>query len=100
MNDLPYPSAVVDGFEIGMLVRNGDCGDAWVIAPDGSACSLIWETGEPTSFEVSIPAEPGGRWGTFAVRLPLPLTTDSEAVDYLAALLPKLTTHWRAWAAS
>jgi hypothetical protein len=28
------------------------------------------------------------RWGTYSVALPLPLTTDSEAEEYLRALLP------------
>jgi hypothetical protein len=35
------------------------------------------------------------RWGTYAVTLPLPLTTDAEADAYLAALLPHLEPLWR-----
>lgn len=92
-----YPRAVVEGFELGMFVSYDDCGDAWVKAPDGSVGTLIWETGEPAYFKVSI--EPSdSRWGTYAVQLPLPLTTDEEAVRYLTALLPELRPRWEAWA--
>ena len=100
MADLPYPHAIVDGFEMGMFVSYDDCGDAWVLAPDGSPCGLIWQTGDPSYFRLSIPAQPGGRWGTFAVQLPLPLTTDLEAADFLRALLPDLIPHWQAWKAA
>ena len=91
-----YPSGTVEGFELGMFVSYDDCGDAWVEAPDGSRAGLIWETGEPSYFRVSI--EPDGeRWGVYAVQLPLPLTTDEEAAVYLAALLPELRRRWTAW---
>lgn len=92
-----YPSAEVDGFKLGMFGSYDDCGDAWVQAPDGSVGTLIWETGEPPYFKVSI--EPNEqRWGTYAVQLPLPLTTDAEAAAYLAALLPELRRRWTEWA--
>ncbi|MBB2986104.1 hypothetical protein [Terracoccus luteus] len=94
-----YPSAEVDGFKLGMFVSYDDCGDAWVRAPDGSVGTLIWETGDPAYFKVSIkPNE--ARWGTYAVQLPMPLTTDDEAAAYLAALLPELRRRWLAWLAS
>jgi hypothetical protein len=93
-----YPRAEIDGFEMGMFVSYDDCGDAWVKAPDGSVGTLIWQTGEPAYFKVSI--EPGAaRWGTYAVQLPLPLTTDAEAAAYLATLLPELRRRWLAWSA-
>lgn len=94
-----YPTAEVDGFELSMFVSYDDCGDAWVRAPDGSVGTLIWESGDPAYFKVSV--EPNeARWGTYAVQLPLPLTTDDEAAVYLAALLPELRRRWLAWAAS
>lgn len=94
--EVGYPSAQVDGFEMGMFVSYGDCGDAWVKAPDGAVATLIWETGEPPYFEVSI--EPNeARWGTYAVQLPLPLTSNGEAAAYLAALLPDLRPRWQEW---
>jgi hypothetical protein len=92
-----YPSAAVDGFEIGIYVSYDECGDAWVLAPDGSAASLIWELGDPVLFEETIPPDPNGRWGTYSVRLPLPLTSDAEAAAYLTALLPELVPRWERW---
>ncbi|MCB0909155.1 MAG: hypothetical protein KDB63_18780 [Nocardioidaceae bacterium] len=89
-----YPSAIVDGFELGMWVSYDDCGDAWVKAPDGRIAGLIWETGEPAYFKVV--AEPDEqRWGTFAVQLPLPMTNDEEAGHYLSSLLPELKARWK-----
>ncbi|HET7691196.1 MAG TPA: hypothetical protein VFK41_12480 [Nocardioidaceae bacterium] len=91
-----YPTAQVEGFELGMFVSYDDCGDAWVKAPDGSVAGLIWETGEPAYFKVSI--EPDhSRWGTYAVQLPLPLTSDDEAAVYLASLIPNLRPRWQEW---
>jgi site-specific recombinase XerD len=84
-----YPEATVDGSTIGMFVSYGDCGDAWVKAPDGGIATLIWETGEPAYFRESIPPDPAGRWGTYAVQVDLPMTTDDEAAGYLRALLPE-----------
>jgi hypothetical protein len=95
--ELRYPEAEVDGFTIGMFVSYGDVGDAWVRAPDGGIGGLFWPPGEPESFEVEISASPDGRWGTFAVQLPLPLTSHEEGAEYLRALLPTLRTHWEAW---
>jgi hypothetical protein len=95
--DRPYPEATVEGFTIGMFVSYDDCGDAWVQAPDGGVGTLIWETGEPAYFRQSIAPDLLGRWGTYAVQLPLPLTTDEEAAAYLTALLPELRTRWQAW---
>lgn len=98
-DDAGYPSAHVGGFTLGMFVSYDDCGDAWVEAPDGSIGTLIWETGDPAYFEESI--APGDRrWGTYAVQLPLPLTTDEEAATYLAVLLPELRRRWEAWRAT
>lgn len=100
MTDRIYPEATVDGFTLGMFVSYDASGDAWLRAPDGSAASLIWETGEPAYFKETIAPDPQGRWGTYAVQLPLPLTTDAEAADYLRALLPDLIPRWKAWQAS
>ena len=92
-----YPEASVEGFTIGMFVSYGDCGDAWVEAPDGGAGTLIWETGEPSYFKESIAPDPTGRWGTYAVQQPLRMTTDEEGAEYLRALLPELRPRWERW---
>jgi len=92
-----YPEATVEGFTLGMFASYGDCGDAWVSAPDGAIGTLIWETGTPRYFREVIAPESEGRWGTYAVQLPLPLTTDAEAASYLTDLLPELRSRWEAW---
>lgn len=45
-----YPEVIVEGFTMGMFASYGDCGDAWVSAPDGGIGTLIWETGTPRYF--------------------------------------------------
>jgi hypothetical protein len=95
-----YPRAEVDGFVFGMTVSYDDCGDAWIQAPDGGVAGLVWETGSPAYFTELTPPEPNGRWGTYAVQLDLPLTTDSEAGNYLRVLLPQLIPRWQAWQAT
>jgi hypothetical protein len=97
MADVEYPGAAVDGITLGMFASYDDCGDAWVRAPDGGIATLIWEAGEPEYFKVVIEPEQGGRWGTYAVQLPLPLLDDSDAAVYLSHLLPELVPRWQAW---
>jgi hypothetical protein len=97
-SDAGYPTGQVDGFTIGMFVSYDNCGDAWVRAPDGEIAGLVWETGIPEYFRELIAPDPAGRWGTYAVQLNRPLTTDEEAAAYLQALLPELAPRWRAWA--
>ena len=96
--DPDYPRAEVDGFTLDMFVSYGDCGDARVQAPDGGTAGLVWETGSPRYFKQIIAPDPESRWGTYAVQLELPLTTDAEAEAYLRTLLPELIPRWRKWA--
>lgn len=104
MDEHGYPEATVEDFTLGMFVSYGDCGDAWVKGPDGGIGTVIWETGSPAYFREVIPADPHGdpraRWGAYAVQLPLPMTTDAEAEQYLRALLADLRPLWTAWTAS
>ena len=92
-----YPTAEVDGFTIGMFTSFGTSGDAWVEAPDGSIATLIWGTGDKRVFREERAPERGGRWGTYAVELPLPMTTDEEAAAYLRELLLELRPRWEKW---
>ena len=100
-NATGYPEAEVEGFRLHMFVSYDDCGDALVTAPDGRAAGLVWETGEPAYVRTLIAPDAlddaGGRWGTYAVQQPLPMTTDDEAAAYLAALLPDLRDRWADW---
>ena len=79
-----------------MFVASDERGDAWVKAPDGSIATLIWQTGEPSYFEVTIEPDET-RWGTFTVQLPLPMTNDEEAGRYLFGLLPELRRRRQSW---
>ena len=96
-----YPKAEVEGFRLDMFVSYEDCGDGLVTAPDGRAAGLVWETSEPAYVRTLTAPDPledaGGRWETYAVQQPLPMTTDDEAAAYLAALLPELRSRWVAW---
>ena|SRR5664279_5209331 len=88
-----YPSAIVDGFELGMFVSFDVCGDAWVQAPDGRVAGLVWETA-PEAYFTTLRQPDESRWGTYAVALSLPLTSDEEAEAYLRVLLPELQERW------
>jgi hypothetical protein len=80
-----------------MFVRYDTCWDAWVRVLDGEIAGLVWETGILEYFRELIAPDLAGRWGTYAVQLNRPLTTDEEAAAYLHALLPELAPRWRAW---
>jgi len=45
----------VDGFRLGMITdwetQPDVCGDAFVVAPDGSQAGLVWEVIEPPCFQ-------------------------------------------------
>jgi hypothetical protein len=92
-----YPEAEVDGFLFVTFESFGTHGDALVRGPDGGVGTVVWETGEPFRFEVLVPPGTDKRWGTYSVQVPLPLTTDREAAEYLRALLPELRRWWDSW---
>lgn len=85
------------GFRLAVVASHGDRGDAFVHAPDGGAATLAWESGDAYLFRETRAAGPSGRWGGYAVRLPLPLRTDADAAAYLAAVLPELQPRWERW---
>ena len=52
----------VDGFRLGLISEfqpGDDCGDAFVVAPDGSRAGLVWEIFTPTYFREILPPEEG-----------------------------------------
>jgi hypothetical protein len=97
MATIPYPETEVEGFLFVVCGHDRGRGDALVRGPDGGVATLIWATGEPFLFDVVIQPGTDRRCGTYAVRVPLPLTTDKEAADYLRAVLPELRQWWEVW---
>lgn len=78
------------------LGESTNYGDAFVVAPDGSRAGLVWETADDVYFaEVCAPT--ADRWGVWGVSQRLPMTTLSEAREYLAALVPELRARWQLW---
>lgn len=91
---------VVDGFTFGTITdfeaEPATCGDAFVIAPDGSRAGLVWEVSELQCFEEVCPIELT-RWGVWAVAFVHPMRTREDARINLAAILPKLKPKWELW---
>ncbi|MDR3633546.1 MAG: hypothetical protein P4L84_06900 [Isosphaeraceae bacterium] len=65
-----------------------ECGDGFVVAPDGSRAGLIWSVGDFPIEEV-LPPEPG-RWGVWAVPFPKPIRNVADLVECFRYLLPEL----------
>jgi hypothetical protein len=90
----------VDGFTFGKITdfesADVDCGDAFVIAPDGSRAGLVWEYGESSYFHQVMAAEPD-RWGVWGVGFARPMTNRENARKNLESILPELKKKWEAW---
>jgi hypothetical protein len=65
-----------------------DCGDGFVVAPDGSRAGIIWEVGE-FPIEQTLPPEPG-RWGVWFVPFPKPVRNVDDLVECFRFILPEL----------
>jgi hypothetical protein len=93
----------VDGFILGMISDFESepiaCGDAFVIAPDGSRAGLVWEVSRKLYFEEVMPPEPS-RWGVWAVSFPEPMRTREDARKNLGRIVPLLRQRWEAWKSS
>jgi len=93
----------VDGFRLGMITdwetEPDVCGDAFVVAPDGSRAGLVWEVIEPPCFQ-EVMAPDASRWGVWAVGFPVPMTSRDNARRNLEAVIPELRSRWLQWKAS
>ena len=65
-----------------------DCGDGYVVAPDGSRAGLVWEVGEFPVREVCGPDD--GRWGVYAVWFPKVVRSVEDLVECFRSVLPEL----------
>jgi hypothetical protein len=68
-----------------------DCGDGFVVAPDGSQAGIIWQVGECDVEEVEETCPPDkNRWGVYGVWFPKPVRTTQDLVECFRAVLPSL----------
>lgn len=68
-----------------------DCGDGFVVAPDGSRAGLVWEVGEFPVREVCGPDD--GRWGVYAVWFPKVVRSVEDLVECFRSVLFTLWLH-------
>jgi hypothetical protein len=87
-----------DGFSFGTISALGpdDCGDAFIIAPDGSRAGLVWVIGESRELGEIIGFEQG-RWGVWAIEFARPMRSREDAQRNLEDVLPALRSKWEAW---
>jgi hypothetical protein len=90
----------VEGFIWGTITdfeaASCEAGDAFVIAPDGSRCGLVWKISAKQFFEQVCQFDQD-RWGVWAVSFPYPMTDRNSARKNLATVLPDLKARWEAW---
>ena len=90
----------VDGFTLGAITdfetEACECGDAFVIAPDGSRAGLVWEVSAQSYFTEVLALEPN-RWGVWGVSFQHPMSCRDDARQNLAAILPILKQKWEDW---
>ena len=65
-----------------------DCGDGFVVAPDGSRAGLVWEVGESPVGEICAPDD--SRWGVYAVSFPKVVRTVEDLAECFRSVLPEL----------
>ena len=85
--------SATDGWFLGTITDYADpggcdCGDAYVIAPDGSRAGLVWQVGEGATQQILPPD--AGRWGVYAIWFTHAIHTTEEFVAAFRRLLPEL----------
>lgn len=91
------PETYIDGWVLGEVTPflGEESGDGFVVAPDGTQASLLWEVGAGDVVEIM----PGTseRWGVFAVSFPKPMKTFANLIQNFRTVLPTLQeAHQRA----
>ena len=65
-----------------------DCGDAFVIAPDGTRAGIVWQV---DNFEPQVVLPPDkDRWGVYGFAYPTPIRTTADFVKMCHSFLPEL----------
>jgi hypothetical protein len=85
-----------DGFVFGIITEpsGAEWGDAFVVAPNGSRAGIVWQVGEGEPAVVDVPRD--GSWGVYGVYFKGPITSDSDLVSHLHAVLPRLKEYFHA----
>lgn len=64
------------------------CGDAFVIAPDGTRAGIVWQVDD---FEPQVVCPPNkDRWGVYGFGYPTAIRTTADFVQMCHSLLPEL----------
>jgi hypothetical protein len=98
------PETCTEGWCLGSITEFEDpegCngGDAFVVAPDGTRASLIWEVGDQPLQEI-LPPGPDN-WGVYAIGFPHATKSADDLAAAFRAILPQLKdAHARARAAN
>jgi hypothetical protein len=89
-----------EGFRLGTITELGPhtYGDAFIIAPDETRAGVVWEVGQSSEVGEVVPLE-DGRWGVWAVQLPLPMSSVEAAQANLETIVPRLRHKWEDWRA-
>lgn len=84
------PETYIDGWVLGEVTSylGEESGDGFVVAPDGTQASLIWEVGEGDLTEI-MQGTPE-RWGVYAVFFPRAMRTLEDLIENFKSALPSL----------
>lgn len=96
------PGVDVDGWRLGLYTGPDldsddpvDAGDAYLVAPDGRRCGIVWSIQQPTFFVILL-GDQGDRFGVFEVACEHGPTTTPEARLFVRDLLPHVRPLWEA----
>lgn len=91
------PGVELEGWRLGLYTNSIDvdatAGDAYLVAPDGRRCGLVWRIAQPSWF-VSLIGPNEHRFGTFEVACAHGPTSTHEARRFIAELLPDVRREW------
>ncbi len=84
------PETYIDGWVLGEVTPylGKESGDGFVVAPDGTQASLIWEVSEGDIAEI-MPGTPE-RWGVYAVFFPCAMHTLEDLIENFKTAFPSL----------
>ena|SRR5712664_4016558 len=84
---------MTDGWCFGVITefenpKGCECGDGFVVAPDGKRAGIVWDVGDDDIRIIVPPNEV--RWGVYAVSFPQKVKTVNDLVSNFRHILPEL----------